>query len=155
MLLYASFSDAAFEKTPYWATFGKNGITRRDKTHNNKARSQHTNETELNSSSRTEVRELQCEQLHWNNWSRTNRSGFAAANQAVTQTHVTYKRVTGSTCCRSIQVSSVQFMRCKQTFNLLYDSVPGTGVDLFEVWTRNYWIIVITNWMTSQLIASK
>ena len=75
--------------------------------------------------------------------------------KAVTQTHVTYKRVTGSTCCRSIQVSSVQFMRCKQTFSLLYDSVSGTGVDLFEVWTRNYWIIVITNWMTSQLVANK
>ena len=80
---------------------------------------------ELSCSSR-----LQCEQTHWNARVQnststnsgltnqpTNRLGFAAANQVVTLTHVTNERVvthcvTGSTCCKSVQISPVQLFSC-------------------------------------------
>ena len=51
--------------------------------------------------------ELQCEQPNWNpyvqNWLSTNRPSFAAANQVVILHQWTYY-VTGSTCCRLLQL---------------------------------------------------
>jgi len=53
--------------------------------------------------------ELPCEQPHWNacvqNWLSTNRPSFAAANQVLNQWT---RRVTGLTCYRSVQFSSVR-----------------------------------------------
>ena len=67
--------------------------------------------------------ELPCEQPHWNacvqNWLSTNRPTFAAANQVLNQWT---RRVTGLTCYRSVQFSSV-----RARWSSLPNSVPVTA----------------------------